>query len=692
MTRRGVVLCFALSAGLAGAASASASVDWMARGSELFESGNLTKAATAFEDAAKTSTAGASAYLDAAIVYRDIGDNKKALSMFERAVALSSADADVQAEYGWAALRAGKLVEASRAFDASLLLRPGDPDALLGRGRLFLEVKRPDEASKTFEGLVKSDPDDTLGWMYLARAYVAEGRSQDAVDAYQRSFQSDSAFSEVRLSLGSLYQRLKNFNEAWRQYAMILTIDPRHLAAKRLKKDMTRRLHGRIAKSVLPVQAITEPFPIVVSTPSVTMPVLRVGIGTSESGKPILKTSLVFRCTGPFRVVEPSSGKVLKEGPGGVRFLIRPKRGGGMFEVVDNRQRKLLQFGHTVGFEPKNPRMDSIIVRELRVAQGYSWSSTRDRQLKGRVEVRVRGRRLYLVDRLSLEDYVYGVVTEEMPRNFPLEALKAQAVIARSMTIYEMRHLHPHKSFHYDMCDGQHCQVYGGVSGESPEARQAADETRGQVLTYGKDVAQTPYSSNCGGHTQDSGEVHGWARLRYLTGRLDGSGPDDLPYSPWRLELWLKSRPSNVYCDLVPDMPPARFRWVRAVPAKELAARVNREHWIGDLKRLVVVKRSRAGHANEILLEGTRGRVMIKKEHVIRRTLGLGALRSTLFVVETERDKKGMPTEFIFYGGGWGHGVGLCQYGAAGRALRGQSYREILDHYFPGTKLRTLDF
>jgi SpoIID/LytB domain protein len=667
-------------------------VDWMGKASQLFQSGRLTQAAVAYEDAAKASTDSALGYLDAALVYRDVGDMKKSLEMFEKAVAISSSDARVQAEYGWAALRVGRLVEASRAFDIALRLRPDEPTAVLGRGRLFLDVARPDEASRVFEGLVKSDPDHTLGWLYLARAYEASGRSKDAVEAYQKSFASDSAFSEVRLKLGSLYQSLRNFNEAWKQYAMILTIDPQNALAKKLKKELAGRVHGRGTKSVLPVEQINEPAQILVSTPAVRMPMIRVAIGTSESGKPILKPTMEFRCTGPFRVVEPSSGKTLKDGPGGERFMVRPIRGGGGFEIVDSKRRRLVRFGRSIGVEPKRPTEDSLVIQEVRVASGFSWSSIRDRQLKGRAEFRARGRRLYLVNRLSLEDYVYGVVTEEMPRRFPFEALKAQAVIARTMTLYEIRHLKPHKSYGFDMCDGQHCQVYGGVQGESAESRAAVEQTRGEVLTFRNDVAQTPYSSNCGGHTQDSGEVHGWARLAYLSGRLDGEAPDIEPHGPWGLEVFLKSRPKNVYCALVPDMPAARFRWIRAVPAMELQKRVAEERKIGEIKRILIVKRSRSGHANEVIIEGTRGRLKLDKEHLIRRTLGLGALRSTMFIVETERDRTGKPTEFVFFGGGWGHGVGLCQYGAAGRALRGQTYRDILAHYFAGTTLRTLEY
>ncbi|MBI4668693.1 MAG: hypothetical protein HY747_05840 [Elusimicrobia bacterium] len=153
--------------------------------------------------------------------------------------------------------------------------------------------------------------------------------------------------------------------------------------------------------------------------------------------------------------------------------------------------------------------------------------------------------------------------------------------------------------------------------------------------------------------------------------------------------LWLKRRPP-AYCNLGKDSQPARFRWIRAIPAKEIEEIVSRIKPIGRIQRILVVGRSSAGHAQEVWVEGTGGKCALSREHRIRKTLGFGSMRSTLFTVETERDNKGQPLEFIFYGGGWGHGVGLCQYGAAGRALKGQSYRQILEHYYDQAKLEKI--
>lgn len=660
----------------------------MERGSALFRSGRLTQAAEAFSLKECFSSAGVAAYLNAGIVFRDLGKDLEAFTLFEKAAALAPKDLDVQVTYGRAALQARRHGRAQAAFQVALGIDRAHPGALLGQGKLELQNGNPKEAAQFLEMLTKLKPSLSLGWFYLAQAYEAAGQFQRAEEAYRKTYKTDWSFFEARLHFARLYKRIGRFDQAWRQYAKVLLIDPRHREAGRNEKALGRLL-GRSTEDI-----VRKPAPAQLKIPHPSsgrrkMPLILVGIGTSALGRPVLRKALAFRCTGPFRVIDPETGRQIKEGPAEEDFLIHAF-GGGWFQVSDSSHRRFLRFKRAIAVEPIEQNNHTLSLREVRVAQGYSWSALQDRQFKGRIEARVRAGKIYAINRLPLEDYLYGVVTEEMPKNFPDEAHKVQAIIARTHALYLSRHAGRHRRDGYNLCDGQHCQVYAGMAGENRQSISAADATRGLVLRYKGRLAQTLFTANCGGHTQDSGELAGWTALPYLRGRLDGEPDMPAPRTPWELDQWIRGSPA-VYCSVAEKMGPSQFRWTRAVPAKELERRVHRIRPIGAIKRVLIIRRSLSGNANAVRIEGSRGTLNIRREHKIRNLLGLASLRSTLFTMETERDPSGRPVEFIFFGGGWGHGAGLCQYGAAGRAMKGQDYRRILRHYYPGTLLERLD-
>jgi stage II sporulation protein D len=289
---------------------------------------------------------------------------------------------------------------------------------------------------------------------------------------------------------------------------------------------------------------------------------------------------------------------------------------------------------------------------------------------------------LRLVNQLSLEEYLAGVVPNEMPPWFPPESLKAMAVVARTFTLsQEGRH------GAYDLCPTVHCQVYGGLLSEAPSTTQAVAATAGQVLLYQGEIAATPYHAACGGVGEDAHLA--WpehARLPYLSGRADTPRPLEADLSEEAaVERFLADRPF-AYCQEA-----ARFRWEQAFTARELQGLLEvslprmlgaRYRPLGDLRALRVVRRTPHGRVSELILEGSLGRLALGGDQVRWMTsggrVGTGGLPSNLFVVAHRQDR------FVFSGGGWGHGVGLCQEGAAGRARAGQTWQTIVEHYYPG--------
>ncbi len=268
------------------------------------------------------------------------------------------------------------------------------------------------------------------------------------------------------------------------------------------------------------------------------------------------------------------------------------------------------------------------------------------KQYHGVLEVSLKSGRLQLVNDVRIEDYLVGVLAAEIPSSYPIEALKAQAVAARTYTLQCRR---KHASSGYDLCDGQHCQVYDGTLRATPSQQRAVLDTAGQVLTYNGQLASTMYCADCGGVTECFGP-----NAPYLASVAE---PPEITHSTW----------SKTYT-------------LAELSAKLLAAGLKQAD---GLQKVSISKTSPSGRALCVLFTGAKGTVTIAGAK-LRSILGSNTVRSTLFAVDTADD--GTVT---FRGRGCGHGVGLCQVGAKALASPPFNYTfdQILAHYYPGTKL-----
>lgn len=264
-------------------------------------------------------------------------------------------------------------------------------------------------------------------------------------------------------------------------------------------------------------------------------------------------------------------------------------------------------------------------------------------EVRGDVVARLHRGRIQLINVLPLEDYLLGVLGSEMPTSFPEEALKAQAVAARTYAL-EKKLEALDQPFH--MGASVIHQVYGGLREEDPRTRAAVEATRGEVLTWELQPIEAYFHASCGGRTEDGADALG----------------RDLPY--------LKS----VSCPCG-DLPAAR--WEVTVPRREL----ERTFGIRD-GELRIAGRTRTGRVSRLV--ASNGRVIDAVS--FRAKLGYTRIKSLSFDVTPAQNGDGLH----FTGRGYGHGAGLCQWGAKVMAARGATYREILAHYYPGTELQTL--
>ncbi len=352
------------------------------------------------------------------------------------------------------------------------------------------------------------------------------------------------------------------------------------------------------------------------------------------------------------------------------------RRPSGRLEVSDARGSRVAVGDALVTLEVEG----GVSVTGVEHDVGYAAHGFDDRDYRGRLQVTLDSSgRLAAVLAIPLEQLLRGLVPSEIPAGSPREALKAQAVTARSNVLAQIgtRHL----TDPYVLCSEVHCQAYRGEGAQAPSTDAAVHATAGEAL-FGRDrrLVDAVYSAMCGGHGEDNDVV--WPSLP------DGSlrGRPDLPAARgWsgplsdgrRLRAFLRDAPA-AWCARASSAPKGRYRWERRLTPQALES-VGEALGVGRVSALEVTLRGTSGRARALAVAGEAGRSVVEGELRIRRLLG--NLPSAMFVVDRDGDA------LVLHGGGWGHGVGMCQWGAVGRAESGQDYRGILRAYYSGAEV-----
>ena len=287
---------------------------------------------------------------------------------------------------------------------------------------------------------------------------------------------------------------------------------------------------------------------------------------------------------------------------------------------------------------------------------------------------------LVVVNVVKMESYLASVVGAEMPASFRQSALEAQAVAARNTLLSTLKRHHYYDPF--DICATDHCQVYLGVKGENAMSSRAVEETCGEILVLDGKICDTRFAKVCGGITENFENVWGGEGRDYLISHRDSDTDELVLHNEEEVRNFIDDPPPSFCSDH------ELFRWKVRVDRKKLESIVRKK--MGTALELVAiepVKRGASGRITEIKLIGTKRELIIRGELRIRKALSESHLFSSLFYVVRLGEKDGLPDAFEFRGGGFGHGVGMCQIGAIGMARRGYNYREILAHYYPGTEL-----
>lgn len=398
--------------------------------------------------------------------------------------------------------------------------------------------------------------------------------------------------------------------------------------------------------------------------------VLRIGLQTKQ-------TEVRLQGTTPLRV--ETAGTEPLTYPADTPLLFRCQDAG--VALLDTAGAQLLATTNPVTIS--SPPTDADAAPCLRLlGPTRHYDGKPDRPYRGVMEILPRATGLTVVNVVDVESYLQGVVSSEMSPDYPLEALKAQAVAART---YALQNRGRFTELGYDLDDTPYSQVYGGIFSEDPRTTRAVQETAGKVITYNGKLINAVYSSTCGGYTESAEAAWGNA-VPYLVSvpcylKLQpGIAPHPQTEAQWA--AYCKSvRALNC---LQPQFArPEVFRWWKLMTRQELEAGLPAEYKVGTVTNIVPVKRGDSGRITALRLEGSDRTVTIEQELPIRRAFGM--LRSSAFTVDIYRDDAGKPVVFAFFGAGWGHGIGLCQVGAVGLATSGWDYEKILTYYYKGT-------
>ena len=442
-------------------------------------------------------------------------------------------------------------------------------------------------------------------------------------------------------------------------------------------------------------------------------------IPTIEVG--IMSTEVIeFQLNGRFRLsngeeIENIKGKAAVSGDSA--FVLH----------LNDRQQAFDEF---VLFEPLNENEANFELLHVVIGVQFHWEREETQRFKGKLKIFVEKGKLTAVNILSIDDYLLSVISSEMSATSSVELLKAHAVISRSWLLAQIEKGRQLKDASYttfirnengyirwydredhsrfDVCADDHCQRYQGITKvSSPQVYEAIKATSGKVLMFGNSVCDARYYKCCGGITEKFENVWEPVIHPYLTKVIDNDAiteenntdlSDEKNAHEWILgnpQAFCNTHDKTVLLQVLNDYDQETqdfYRWQITLTQAQIKDLLFRKIGVdvGDVLDLIPVERGVSGRIIRLKIAGSSQTIVIGKELEIRKALSESHLYSSAFIVEKTFESSEKPEKFILTGAGWGHGVGLCQIGAAIMSAKGYNYQDILKHYFPNSEIKKI--
>ena len=399
-------------------------------------------------------------------------------------------------------------------------------------------------------------------------------------------------------------------------------------------------------------------------------------------------------------------------------------------QVVELSEGRILwenNFYDELLFEP-NDTQSSFTLEDVTIGVNFHWERKEAQTFLGKLRFIVENNNICAINELPVETYLISVISSEMRATSSLELLKAHAVISRSWLLAQMERRkaennnavkqpslfktdeeivrwydrEDHK--HFDVCADDHCQRYQGITkAANKHVVEAIEQTAGEILTNHGEICDARYSKCCGGAVEEF--QYCWENIKkpYLQA-LPDTMPDTTPLPDLADEAvvhhWILSSP-RAFCNTTDQKVLSQvlndfdqettdfYRWTQTYSQAEVKQLLEEKLGVlfGDVIDLIPLERGKSGRIYRLKIVGKERTLIIGKELEIRRSLSKSHLYSSAFIVEKVDIKDGVPQQFVIKGAGWGHGVGLCQIGAAMMGKQGYRYEEILLHYYKGAEI-----
>ena len=434
----------------------------------------------------------------------------------------------------------------------------------------------------------------------------------------------------------------------------------------------------------------------------------------SVKNEPKIKVGIMDRQT---EVTGHLGGNFRATGSGLVSGLFSARKEGKMIALAGEGDHEIVRSSSVRLTAQKDSTFELFNVT---IGNRFHWEREEDQVYQGDLILQLRkDGTICAINEISLEDYLRSVISSEMSAEAPIEFLKAHAILSRSWLLAGLDRRKGEKASAgkiiqkegevirwydredhdlFDVCNDDHCQRYHGITKVvSERAKEAIRKTNGTVMTYQDKICDTRYSKACGGITENFETAWNDKRVPYLRSISDASTSHHPIGTEEEASAWILSKP-DAYCNtrdphllgkILPDVDRETknfFRWKVEYSRKELEEmlRVKTGFDFGTLTEIVPLSRGPSGRISRLKIVGSKKSMVVGKELEIRRWLSDTHLYSSAFIVRLEADR------VVFHGAGWGHGVGLCQIGAAVMATQGFSAEEILKHYFSGVEIRKI--
>lgn len=398
--------------------------------------------------------------------------------------------------------------------------------------------------------------------------------------------------------------------------------------------------------------------------------------------------------------------------------------------IITYENQDILNADSEIVFYPGDSKRETLIIKNVTVGKKFHWEHRETQRFSGAVKFLIDENKITAINVVPAEDYIVSVISSEMSPNASLEFLKAHAIISRSWLFAQISEKNePEKNDKsgfvdteeelikwydrddhelFDVCADDHCQRYQGLTKvQSQSVKSAVEETYGMVLKYDDKICDARFSKCCGGISESFNNVWADEKVEYLSSISDYKFEPDgynVDFSnEFNVRKWIKNKPVS-FCNCTDETVLSQvlisfdrktedfYRWETSYTQEEISELVNRKTGedFGEIIDLISVERGDSGRLIKLKIVGTNKTKVIGKELEIRRILSESHLYSSAFIVEKSEIENSVPQKFTLYGAGWGHGVGLCQIGAAVMGEQGYRFDEILVHYFKGAQIKKI--